>query len=115
MAWTFLPELFPDSVRSLAGSIAGAFNWVLDTLLFFAWEAMSDGMGQAGGFGVFAGIMALSALFGIFLLPKPNPEDIGDVRVGNEEETERPTEERPAVTPTEPPDSICASEPETDP
>jgi MFS family permease len=76
--WFFVPELFPDSVRSLACAIITAFCWILGTLLFFIWDEMERGIGQAGGFGVFAGIMGLSLLFGIIWLPEPKASDMID-------------------------------------
>jgi hypothetical protein len=76
--WFFVPELFPDSVRSLACAIITAFCWILGTLVFFIWSEMSRGIGQAGGFGVFAGIMYLSLVFGIFWLPEPKASDMLD-------------------------------------
>jgi MFS family permease len=76
--WFFVSELFPDSVRSFAASIITALCWIMGTLLFFVWQAMRDGIGQAGGFGVFAAIMALSLIFGLTSLPDPKPSDMGD-------------------------------------
>jgi MFS family permease len=74
--WFFVPELFPDSVRSLAGALITGAAWVMGTVLFFIWDAMKDSaMGQAGGFGVFAGIMYLSIGFGFTL---PEPQGISD-------------------------------------
>jgi MFS family permease len=76
--WFFVPELFPDTVRSFATSLITAICWVMGTILFFVWQAMKDGMGQAGGFGVFSGIMGLSLVFGLTCLPDPKPSDMGD-------------------------------------
>jgi MFS family permease len=67
--WFFVPELFPDSVRAFAASIITACCWIMGTLLFFIWDAMKAGIGQVGGFAVFAALMALSLVFGITCLP----------------------------------------------
>jgi MFS family permease len=76
--WFFVPELFPDSVRSLAGALITGAAWIMGTVLFFMWDAMkASAMGQAGGFGVFAGIMYLSIAFG-FMLPEPKAADMLD-------------------------------------
>ena len=72
--WFFVPELFPDSVRSLAASIITAFCWIIGTALFFIWDVMKENIGQAGGFLVFGVIMALSTIFSFFL-PTPKPRD----------------------------------------
>jgi hypothetical protein len=77
LPWFFVPELFPDSVRSLAGAIITAGSWVMGTLLFFIWDAMKAGLGQAAGFGFFAAIMYCSFGFG-FTLPEPKPSDMLD-------------------------------------
>jgi MFS family permease len=76
--WFFVPELFPDSVRSFAASIITACCWIMGTLLFFIWQAMKDNIGQAGGFGVFAGIMALSLVFGLVALPEIRAGDMDE-------------------------------------
>jgi hypothetical protein len=76
--WFFVPELFPDSVRALAAALISGAAWVMGTILFFLWDAMKDSaLGQAGGFGVFAGIMYLSIAFGFFL-PEPAPGNMAD-------------------------------------
>jgi hypothetical protein len=50
----------------------------MGTVLFFLWDAMKDSaLGQAGGFGVFAGIMYFSIIFGVFL-PEPVASDMLD-------------------------------------
>ena len=76
--WFFVPELFPDSVRAFAASLITAFCWIIGTALFFIWDVMKDGIGQAGGFLVFAIIMVLSTIFGFFL-PKPKNQEDNDL------------------------------------
>jgi MFS family permease len=77
--WFVVPELFPDSVRATASAIITAICWVMGTVLFFLWQVMVKGIGQAGGFGVFAGIMSASFVFGIVWLPEPKVEDMLDI------------------------------------
>lgn len=76
--WFFVPELFPDSVRAFAASLITAFCWIIGTALFFIWDVMKDGIGQAGGFLVFGIIMVLSTIFGFFL-PKPKNQEDNDL------------------------------------
>jgi MFS family permease len=75
--WFFVPELFPDSVRSLAGALITAASWIMGTLLFFVWDAIKGSFGQSAGFSVFAVIMCLSFGFG-FVLPEPKASDMLD-------------------------------------
>jgi MFS family permease len=73
--WFLVPELFPDGVRPRAVAVVTACCWSMATLLFFVWPAMKEGIGQAGGFGVFAGIMGLSLVFGVVALGKEKEKD----------------------------------------
>jgi MFS family permease len=76
--WFVVPELFPDSARATASAIVTAICWIMGTVLFFLWQVMVKEIGQAGGFGVFAGIMSASLVFGIVWLPEPKAEDMLD-------------------------------------
>lgn len=69
--WFFVPELFPDSVRSTATSMMTAINWSFGSALFFLWDIMQAALGMTWSFAIFAIIMACSLIFGIFALPEP--------------------------------------------
>lgn len=74
--WFFVPELFPDSVRSTATSIMTAINWSFGSALFFLWDIMQAALGMTWSFAVFAIIMACSLIFGIFALPEPQGVEV---------------------------------------
>jgi MFS family permease len=77
--WFFVPELFPDSVRSFAAGLISGCCWIMGTVLFLVWSVMRDakGFGQTGGFALFAGIMGLSLIFGLTILPEPKSQEMG--------------------------------------
>ena len=75
--WFFVPELFPDSVRSTATSMFTATNWIFGSALFFLFDIMSDAIGMAWTFAFFAIIMVLSFFYGIFMLPEPKSDTMG--------------------------------------
>ncbi|OHT16263.1 major facilitator superfamily transporter [Tritrichomonas foetus] len=75
--WFFVPELFPDSVRSTATSIMTAVNWIFASILFYLWDIMQAGLGITWSFATFAIIMVLSLFFGIFMLPEPKGDTMG--------------------------------------
>lgn len=75
--WFFVPELFPDSVRSIATSIMTAINWTFASALFFLWDIMQSSLGMTWSFAIFAIIMGLSFIFGIFVLPEPKVGEMG--------------------------------------
>jgi hypothetical protein len=93
--WFFVPELFPDTVRSLAAGFISGCCWIMGTLLFVIWSAMADskGFGQIGGFALFAGIMGLSLVFGLTVLSDPKTSVMG----GDIEDAEGAYDSRPLM------------------
>lgn len=68
--WILSKELFDDSVKSTANSVVTAINWCFMSVIFFLWDVMESALGLTYSFAIFAAIMAISSIFGIFAFPK---------------------------------------------
>lgn len=68
--WFIVPELFPDSVRALAQSLATSVNWLMASIVVLVWPLMNEAMGLGWAFFSFSGVIFLSLLFGIFVMPE---------------------------------------------
>ncbi|KAH0792189.1 major facilitator superfamily transporter [Histomonas meleagridis] len=75
--WFYIPEFFPDSVRSLVCSIMTAVNWIFVSIVMFAWPSMRDSMGYFGAFLFYAAILLASSLFAIFMLKETKGTKMG--------------------------------------
>lgn len=81
--WFVVAKVFPDSVRSLASCLNQAFNWLLCSIMIFAFVPMVDAMTLSWVYFFYGIVMVLSVFYGIFLLPgdqKNNQkEDAADI------------------------------------
>lgn len=68
--WLIVPELFPDSVRSIFCSICTFLNWIFAASITYLWPVMADAIQPHWGFFIFAGVCLLSAMYGIFFMPE---------------------------------------------
>jgi MFS family permease len=76
IAWFYVCEQMPDSVRSAVTGNVAMMSWIFGALFLPVWDGMKKSIGQSWGLIVFAGIMLGSTLFG-FLLKEP-PETMGE-------------------------------------
>lgn len=72
-AWVLISEIFPNSIRGIAMSIAVLSLWVANFILSFTFPILRDSLGPAGTFWIYGGI----CLAGILYLQKAIPETKG--------------------------------------
>lgn len=72
-AWVLISEIFPNSIRGIAMSIAVLSLWVANFILSFTFPILRDSLGPAGTFWIYGGI----CLAGILYLKKSIPETKG--------------------------------------
>lgn len=73
VAWVLISEIFPNSIRGVAMSIAVLSLWVANFILSFTFPILKDALGPAGTFWTYAGI----CLAGIFVIKAFIPETKG--------------------------------------
>ena len=77
--WFVVPEMFPDSVRSLATALVQAFNWFLCGLMVFVFPTMQEKMTLGWVYFFYGAIMFVSTFFAIFVLPETKGKEMGDI------------------------------------
>jgi len=73
VAWVLISEIFPNSIRGVAMSIAVLSLWVANFILSFTFPILRDTLGPAGTFWTYAAI----CLAGIFVIKAFIPENKG--------------------------------------
>ncbi|EAX98079.1 major facilitator superfamily protein [Trichomonas vaginalis G3] len=75
--WFIVPELFPDTVRSMAASMVVVVNQFCSFIIVFMFPWMKNGMGQSATLIFYGVISALGAIFGFFYIIEPSNTKIG--------------------------------------
>lgn len=73
VAWVLISEIFPNSIRGIAMSIAVLSLWIANFVLSFTFPILKDSLGPAGTFWTYAVI----CLIGIFYIRAKVPETKG--------------------------------------
>jgi predicted MFS family arabinose efflux permease len=79
IAWFLVPEFFPDDVRGGAMATMTAVNWIGVSSVVFSWPLMRRSIGSAMSFLLFGGVLFLSFLFGLFLMPETKGAEMGNI------------------------------------
>lgn len=72
--WFYIPEFFPDSVRSLICGIMTATNWIFVTIVMLIWPYMKEVVSYI----FYTVVIFCSCLFGIFILKETKGKKMGD-------------------------------------
>lgn len=72
--WFIVPELFPDSVRSMASSVISMVNQICSFVVIFLYPWMKDGIGNIWTLALYGIITFGGFIFGIFFITEP-PKD----------------------------------------
>ena len=72
--WFYIPEFFPDSVRSLICSIMTAINWIFVTFVMLIWPYMKEIISYI----FYTIVIFCSCLYGIFILKETKGTKMGE-------------------------------------
>lgn len=70
LPWTVMGEIFPTNVRSVASATTSSICWFFGFILTKFFGQVSDEIGMAGSFWIFAGFCLAAAVFVITYLPE---------------------------------------------
>jgi uncharacterized membrane protein len=68
--WLLISEIFPMSVRSRAVAISVFTNFATNVGMTFTFPLIQDSLGNSGNFGIYCGLLVLSAIFVTFRVPE---------------------------------------------
>ena len=72
--WFVIPELFPDSVRSLASSLISSANWILSFIVIFVYPSLRGAIGNVWTIVIFGIICILGSIYGFFFITEPTKD-----------------------------------------
>lgn len=72
--WFVVAKVFPDSNRALASCLNQSFNWLLCSVMIFAFTPMMNAMTLSWVYFFYGIVMVFSIFYGIFLMPKDEKE-----------------------------------------
>lgn len=79
LPWTVMGEIFPSNVRSVASATTASICWLLGFILTRFFSQVSDEIGMAGSFWLFAGFCILAAVFVITYLPETKGKSLAQI------------------------------------
>lgn len=81
LPWTVMGEIFPSNVRSVASATTASICWLLGFILTKFFSQVSDEIGMAGSFWLFAGFCVLAAVFVITYVPETKGKTLAQIHV----------------------------------
>lgn len=79
--WVFISEIFPNDVRAKGQTLGSLTHWVMAAIITFSFPALTELLGGAYTFMIFAGCMVLQLVYVWKLMPETKGkslEDMGD-------------------------------------
>jgi MFS family permease len=70
VTWVLISEIFPNRIRGAAMSVAVSALWVACFILTFLFPILTDQIGMAGAFWLYAGICAVGFVFILLRVPE---------------------------------------------
>lgn len=70
IAWLLIAEIYPLHIRGLAMSLATLSNWVFNFIISFTFLSLTETLGTAGAFWLYAGIGVIGWFFCRFYIPE---------------------------------------------
>lgn len=80
VVWTVINEIFPSTVRGRAVAVATAANWGAAWLVAQFFLSLTDWLGEAGTFWLFAGMCVVAFLFVWFRLPETKGKTLSEIQ-----------------------------------
>jgi sugar porter (SP) family MFS transporter len=79
VVWVVISEIFPNSVRGIAMSIAVGSLWVACFILTYSFPIMNQALGPAGTFWIYSGICAVGFIFTLKKLPETKGKTLEEI------------------------------------
>jgi MFS family permease len=79
VTWVVLSEIFPNRIRGAAMSISVFSLWTACFVLTITFPLLSESLGKAGTFWIYAGICAFGFLFTFFSLPETKGKTLEEI------------------------------------
>lgn len=80
LPWAVMGELFPSNVKSSASTATASICWILGFLITKFFSSVSDVIGNAGSFWIFAVCCALAGIFVYKFLPETSGKSLQEVQ-----------------------------------
>src|SRR5262249_19721062 len=80
VVWTVINEIYPSTVRGRGVAIATAANWGAAWLVTQFFLSLTDWIGEAGTFFLFAAMCGVGFAFVWFLLPEADGKGLGQIQ-----------------------------------
>lgn len=77
--WLMMGEILPAKIRGPAASVATAFNWTCTFIVTKIFLLLADCIGFHFTFWIFCGIVFMSLLFTIFIVPETRGQSLADI------------------------------------
>ena len=81
LMWVVISEIFPNSIRGAAMSIASFVLWVSCYLLTFTFPILMEWCGGAGTFGLYAIICCTGAFFIFKYIPETKGKTLEEIEI----------------------------------
>ncbi|MGI8680096.1 MAG: sugar porter family MFS transporter [Jatrophihabitans sp.] len=94
IVWLLIAEIFPLRVRGQAASIATMANWAANLVVAVSYLSIISAIGQAGTFGLYAGVTVLSLVYVIVKVPETKGLKLSEIEA--------------AISPAAEPDAMAA-------
>jgi sugar porter (SP) family MFS transporter len=77
--WVMIAEIYPLRSRPKAMAVATMFNWAFNFLVSYFFLQMTDVMGKAGTFWLYAGLGVVAAVFFLTLVPETRNRSLEEI------------------------------------
>lgn len=79
IVWVLISEIYPQTVRGPAMSVATTVNWASNLLVALTFLTLLDALGESGTFWLYAGICVLALLFVIAKVPETKGKSLEQI------------------------------------
>lgn len=80
LPWAVMGELFPANVKSAASTVTASFCWILAFFITKFFASISDLIGNAGSFWIFAVCCGIAGIFVYKLLPETSGKSLQEIQ-----------------------------------
>lgn len=79
--WMMMGELFANDIKSVAGSAAGTFNWLLAFLVTSTFKSLVDTFGDGPTFWIFSAFCIVGIVFTLIFVPETKGKSLEEIQL----------------------------------